>query len=286
MDVRAFFDPATYTVTYLAFDPETRDAVLIDPLLDFDRSTWRISTASADGVREFIGERSLNLRWILETHAHADHMSGMQTFVDHFGAPTAIGSKIIMVQELFGGAFNMPGLKTDGSQWNELVDDGQVLDAGSLSIAAVHTPGHTPACTSYLIGDAVFTGDALFMPDFGTGRCDFPKGSAETLYDSVTQKLYTLPDATRVFVGHDYSPGGREVAWETSIGASKESNILLRANTSRADFVRFRSERDKTLPPPDLILQSLQVNINAGRLPEPEENGHRYLKMPLNFLGS
>lgn len=285
MNTRAFFDPDTSSLTYVVWDPQTRDAVVIDPVLDFERNTWRILTHSVDAVSEFAREHSLRVRWVLDTHVHADHLTGMAVLKERFGAPTAIGAHITEVQSVFAGAYNLKPFPVDGSQWDQLLVDGQVLDAGSLKVEALHTPGHTPACLSYRIGDALFGGDTLFMPDYGTGRCDFPKGSAEAMYDSV-RRLYELPDATRVFVGHDYQPGGREIAWETTIGESKASNIQLSASTSRESYVAFRKERDKGLGAPGLILQSLQVNIAAGVLPEPEDNGRRYLRMPLGLLGS
>lgn len=285
MEVKAFFDPDTFTLTYVVYDPGSLDAVVIDPVLDLDLLTWRTSTKSVDAVAAFIDERSLQVRWILDTHAHADHLSGMATLEERFGAPSAIGEHIVTVQRMFRDIYNLEGFCADGHQFDKLLADGEVLQGGSLSIRALHTPGHTPACMSYVIDDAVFTGDALFMPDYGTGRCDFPAGSAEALYDSVMDKLYELPPATRVFVGHDYLPGGRPLAYETTIGVSRESNVQLRAGITKADFVRFRQERDATLAPPRLILQSLQVNIDAGRLPAPEPNGTRYLKIPIDFLG-
>jgi glyoxylase-like metal-dependent hydrolase (beta-lactamase superfamily II) len=286
MQVKAFFDAPTYTLTYVAFDPATRDAVIIDPVLDFDPLTWRTSTSSVDQVQEFVRENSLQVRWVLDTHAHADHLTGMRVAAERFGAPSAIGKEITFVQDFFAGVYNLEGqVHTDGRQFDKLLEDGEVLDAGGLSIKALHTPGHTPACLSYQIGDTVFTGDALFMPDYGTGRCDFPNGSAEALYESVTGKLYKLDPATRVFVGHDYLPDGRPLAFETTIGESMERNVQLRAGTTKADFIQFRNDRDKTLAPPKLILQSLQVNIDAGKLPEPESNGLVYFKMPVNFLG-
>ncbi len=285
METRAFIDADTFTLTYVVFDPASRDAVVLDPVMDLDTSTWRTSSRSADEVARFVAERSLKVRWVLDTHAHADHLSGMDLLKQKFGAPTAIGARITQVQDMFRNLYNMRELPADGSQWDELLDDGQQLDAGSFTVEAIATPGHTPACLTYKIGDAVYTGDALFMPDYGTGRCDFPAGSAEELYRSVHDRLYKLPDATRVFVGHDYQPGGRALAFETTIGASKRGNIQLRADTSKEDFVSFRRERDATLRAPRLILPSLQINIAAGRLPEPEANGKRYLKLPLNHLG-
>jgi glyoxylase-like metal-dependent hydrolase (beta-lactamase superfamily II) len=286
MTVKAFFDPATYTLTYVVFDADTRDAVVIDPVLDFDPHSGGTSTASSEVVAAFIDEAGLTVRGVLETHAHADHLSGSQFFIEKYGAPSVIGAAITEVQEVFAGVFGLgDDFAKDGSQFDRLLGDGEVFAAGSLKVRAIHTPGHTPACVSYHIGDALFTGDALFMPDFGTGRCDFPKGSAEDLYTSVHDKLYALPDETRVFVGHDYQPGGRALAYETTIGKSKAQNKQLQGDTSREDFVRFRTERDAVLSAPRLILQSVQVNIDAGRLPAPGPNGLRYLKIPLNALG-
>ncbi|MEZ4265941.1 MAG: MBL fold metallo-hydrolase [Myxococcota bacterium] len=280
MQIKAFFDPDTSSLTYVVWDADTRDAVVIDPVLDFERTSWSIQTHSADAVSEFAREHSLRVRWVLDTHAHADHLSGMAVLKKRFGAPTAIGAQITKVQSVFAGAFNLKELPTDGRQWDVLLTDGQVLDAGALKVEALHTPGHTPACISYRIGDALFSGDTLFMPDYGTGRCDFPQGSAAAMFDSVS-RLYRLPDSTRVFVGHDYMPGGRELAWETTIGASKARNIQLSAETSREAYIAFRAGRDQTLAAPALLLQSLQVNIAAGELPAPEDNGTRYLRMPL-----
>lgn len=286
MQTKAFFDPQTYTLTYVVHDPATKDAVVIDPVLDLDPLAWRTSTRSADAVRQYVSDKGLNVTYILDTHAHADHLSGMEVLREAYGAPTAIGKDITIVQDTFAQAYNLKDFPADGRQWDTLLSDGATLSAGSVEVKALHTPGHTPACMTYKIGDAVFTGDALFMPDYGTGRCDFPAGSATDLYASITKKLYTLPDSTRVFVGHDYQPGGRELAYETTIGASKEGNIRLSAATAESDFVARREARDRELSAPKLILQSLQVNIDAGRLPEPEDNGRRYFKIPMNLLGS
>lgn len=285
MNLKSFFDKDTYTMTYVVSDPESRDAIVIDPVLDFDPLRWRTSRTSVDALVSYIRGANLRVRYILDTHAHADHLSGMEAVREIFEAPTAIGKNITVVQKAFAKMFNLPSIATDGRQWSTLLDDNDVLDAGSIRIRALHTPGHTPACMSYLVGDRVFTGDALFMPDYGTGRCDFPNGSATDLYTSVTQKLYTLPDSTRVLVGHDYLPGGRELQYETTIGESKKNNFRLPADKLQEDFVREREARDAELAPPHLILQSLQVNIDAGRLPTPEADGERYLKMPLNRLG-
>lgn len=283
MEIQSFYDPATYTLTFAVFDRQTKDAVVIDPVLDFDPIAASTSTESVQKLAGFLRENGLKLHYVLETHAHADHLSSSQWLKKHFGAKVAIGRRITDVQETFKGVFDLDSaFKTDGSQFDRLLADGEVIEAGSLSIQVIATPGHTPACLSFKIEDALFTGDALFTEDYGTGRCDFPRGSAEDLYDSV-QKLYKLPDATRVFVGHDYQPGGREVRWETSIGRSKEQNLQLRASTSKPAFVAARQKRDATLAPPRLLFQSVQVNIDAGRLPKPHANGLRYLAVPVNL---
>jgi glyoxylase-like metal-dependent hydrolase (beta-lactamase superfamily II) len=282
-EVKAFFDEQTSTLTYVVWDASTRDALVIDPVLDFDPGgafTW---TRSVDEVSAFLRDNELSLRWVLETHAHADHLSGSQILRRRFGAGVVIGERIVEVQETFKNVFDLGAdFATDGSQFDRLVADGETLGAGSLRVEVIATPGHTPACVSYRIGDTVFTGDALFMDDYGTGRTDFPKGSASDLWESV-QRLYRLPDETRVFVGHDYKPGGRELRWETTIGISKKNNPQLKADTSRDEFVRFRNERDAKLSPPKLLFPSVQVNVNAGRLPAARNNGIRYLSAPLNF---
>ena len=283
--VKAFFDPATYTLTYVAYDEATRDAVIIDPVLDYDPFASQTSADSADELIAWVKENKLNVHYILETHAHADHLSSSQLLRTRLEAPVAIGESIRIVQETFKNVFDLPDLAIDGSQFDKLIADGEVLEAGSLKVQAIATPGHTPACMTFKIDDAIFTGDALFMPDYGTGRCDFPRGSAEDLYHSVHEKLYELPDETRVFVGHDYQPGGRELAYETTIGESKKSNKQLTAETSKEQFVKFRSERDATLRPPKLIFQSVQVNIDAGHIPKPHGNEIRYLRLPLNLFG-
>jgi glyoxylase-like metal-dependent hydrolase (beta-lactamase superfamily II) len=282
--VKALFDKRTQTLTYVVFDAATRDAVVIDPVLDYEPVGTFTFTESADAVTAFVRQAELRLHYVLETHAHADHLSGSQLLARRFGARVVIGKRITEVQATFKHIFDLPStFATDGSQFDLLLDEGAVLQAGSLSIRALATPGHTPACLSYLVGDAVFTGDALFMPDYGTGRCDFPEGSADALFDSV-QKLYRLPEATRVFIGHDYQPNGREVRWETTIGDSKRHNVQLSERTTRAEFVRFRQGRDAQLAAPRLLFQSVQVNADAGRLPTPHDNGIRYLRLPLNFL--
>lgn len=281
MKVKTLYDQRTFTLTHVVWDEATKDAVIIDPVLDYEpigSFTW---AESVDEVTEFVKREGLKPRWLLETHAHADHLSGSQVLKKRFGAGVVIGENIRVVQETFKPIFDLPELPTDGSQFDRLVKDGETLEAGSLRVQVIGTPGHTPACVSYLVGDAVFTGDALFMDDYGTGRCDFPRGSAETLYDSV-QKLYRLPDETRVFPGHDY-PEGREVRFETTIGASKRNNPQLRADTPKEEFVRFRKERDAKLKAPKLLFQSVQVNVDAGRLPPARASGLRCFNLPLNL---
>ncbi len=281
MQIQAFFDPDTFTLTYVVFDAASRDAVVIDPVLDYDVLASRTSTRSVDRIAAFVRERELRLHQVLETHAHADHLSGSQWLKQHFGAGVAIGEHIREVQDTFRVALDLPQLASDGRQFDRLLADGDVLVFGTLAIETIATPGHTPACVTYKIGDALFTGDALFLHDYGTGRCDFPRGSAEALYDSI-QRLYALPDATRVFPGHDYQPGGREVAWETTIGRSKQENPQLRATTTKAEFVALRTARDRALAPPRLLYPSVQINIDGGRLPAPHANGKRYLTIPLS----
>jgi glyoxylase-like metal-dependent hydrolase (beta-lactamase superfamily II) len=282
--VEPFFDPQTYTLTYVVHDPDTRDAVIIDPVLDFDPASGTTSTSSVDKVIAYAVCEGLRVHYVLETHAHADHLSASQLLRRRFDARVAIGERIRVVQETFKPIFDLPPtFATDGSQFDRLIADGEKVRAGSLELEAIPTPGHTPACLSYRIGDAVFTGDALFTEDYGTGRTDFPRGSAEALYDSV-QRLYALPDETRVFVGHDYQPGGRAVRWETTIGASKSQNPQLAARTSRKQFVAMRTSRDATLAAPRLLFPSVRVNIDAGRLPAPHANGNRYLVIPFNVL--
>ncbi|MCO4772561.1 MAG: MBL fold metallo-hydrolase [Deltaproteobacteria bacterium] len=281
MEIDTFFDERTWTLTYVVWDEATRDAVIIDPVLDFDPSNGRTWTDSVSEVLAFVKDKDLRVHWLLETHAHADHLSGSQELKNALGAKVGISSGITAVQQVFKGVFDFEGMPTDGSQFDRLLGDGETISAGSLDVKVIHTPGHTPACASFLVDDAVFTGDAIFMPDSGTGRCDFPAGSAEDLYESVHDKLYALPDDTRVFVGHDYQPGGRDLAFETTIAAEKTGNIQLQGDTPRAQFVEFRTKRDAGLNAPKLLFPAVQVNIQAGHLPEPAENGTRYLKIPL-----
>jgi glyoxylase-like metal-dependent hydrolase (beta-lactamase superfamily II) len=286
VNIEAFFDPRTSTLTYVVSDPATRDAVVIDPVLDYEPVGSLVSAESVDRVAAYLERERLTLRAILETHAHADHLSGSQALRARFpGAVVAIGDRIREVQGVFKEIFDLGDtFVADGHQFDRLLADDELFRAGSLEVRVIATPGHTPACVSYLVGDAVFTGDALFMPDYGTGRCDFPRGSAEAMYHSVVTRLYTLPDATRVFVGHDYQPGGRAVAYESTIGAEKQHNVQLPEGRSEAEFVAFRTGRDAGLAPPKLLYQSLQVNIAAGHLPAPERPGApAYLKIPLRL---
>ena len=286
MHIEAFYDDATSTLTYLVYDPDTRDAVVIDPVLDYDPAASTVSHDSLDRVSARVAELELELGMILETHAHADHLSGSQELKRRFPqAALAIGSKITVVQETFKEVFDLPAdFPTDGRQFDRLLEDGEIVEVGSLAFEVRHTPGHTPACACYLFEDALFTGDTMFMPDMGTGRCDFPAGDAEDLYTSITERIYTLPDATRVFVGHDYQPGGRALAYETTVAAQKQGNKQLPADRSRADFVEFRTTRDAGLSTPKLLFQSVQVNVNAGSLPDPASNERRYLKIPINVF--
>jgi glyoxylase-like metal-dependent hydrolase (beta-lactamase superfamily II) len=285
MKIEAKYHPDTATLTYIVWDEATKDAVIIDPVLDYNPIGSKTDVLSVRDVLAFVERNGLNVHYILETHAHADHITGAQALKKVLGAKTAIGEHIRAVQETFKPVFGFgDDFATDGSQFDELLTDGQVLEAGSLKLEVIHTPGHTPACLTFKVEDALFTGDALFMPDSGTGRCDFPKGDAENLYDAVTNKLYKLPDATRVFVGHDYQPGGRALAYETTIGASKAANIQLKAETSKEDFVKFRKARDKSLAAPRLLFQSVSLNIAAGKMPNEDENGIRRMNMPINLF--
>lgn len=281
MNVVPFYDPRTFTLTYVVY--EGNDAIVIDPVLDYDPLSSTTSTESLQKVTAFLEEKKLKLHLVLETHAHADHLSGSQYLKKRYGANVVIGHRITEVQSTFKSVFNLdPDFPVDGRQFDKLVKEGDTLRAGALEIGVIETPGHTPACVSYKVDDAVFTGDALFTEDYGTGRCDFPMGSADDLYASVHEKLYDLPDATRVFVGHDYQPDGREVRWETTIGLSKSANVQLKKETPKSDFVRFRNERDARLAAPKLLYPSVQINIDAGRLPKPAANGTRYLHIPLD----
>jgi len=283
MKIQEFFDPTTFTLTYLVWDEKSRDAVVIDPVLDYDPASSKVSESLLRHVMALIEAQDLKVHFLLETHAHADHLSGSQHLKARYPqAQVAIGATITEVQKIFKPIFDLPEtFPTDGRQFDRLLKDNEVVGAGSLQFEVRSTPGHTPACSSYLFGDAVFTGDALFMPDYGVGRCDFPAGSAERLYDSVTRRLYSLPDSTRVFTGHDYLPNGRPLRFQSTIGEEKSLNIHLNARTTQAEFIAFRTARDKTLSAPKLLLPSVQINIDAGNLPGSRKNGVRYLSIPL-----
>lgn len=282
--IREFFDKNTWTLTYVVWNKRTQDAIVIDPVLDYDPAASKTSEDSAKAVVEFLRSNDLKLHFILETHAHADHLSGSQIIKREFpNAHIAIGERITKVQEVFKGVFGLPeDFKTDGSQFDRLLKDGEEFHAGSLKIKTIFTPGHTPACASYYVDGNVFVGDALFMPDYGTGRCDFPAGSAVDLYHSVHGRLYELPDDTKVFTGHDYLPNGRPLKFMTTIADEKQTNIQIKSSTSLEDFVRFRNERDRTLATPKLLLPSVQVNIDAGHLPKTDKDGKRYLRIPIS----
>lgn len=282
--VTAFFDEATFTVTYVVADANTGRAAIVDPLLDFDPSSGRTSTTSANDVIQFVNDNKLSVDWILETHVHADHLSGAPYIREHLGGKTAIGKDVTAVQDTFKGVFNLKDLATDGSQFDHLFADAETFSVGGIDGHVIATPGHTPACVTYVIGDAAFVGDTLFMPDFGTARTDFPDGSAASLYTSI-RKILALPDATRLFMCHDYKAPGRDVyAWETSVAEQRANNIHINDSVSQDEFVAMREGRDSQLGMPRLILPSLQVNLRAGRLPEPEDNDIRYLKIPLDAV--
>lgn len=285
--VKAFFDDDSHTFSYVVTDPETLHCAIIDSVLDYDAASATTSTTHADEIIGYIQNNSLKVEWILETHVHADHLTASQYLKSQLGGKIAMSEKIAVVQETFSAIYHLD-IKYFNSQqiFDHLFKDNESFKIGQLEAYNIPTPGHTPACLSYVIGDAVFIGDTLFMPDYGTARCDFPKGSADQLFDSI-QKLYQLPEQTRVFLCHDYKPEGREeYICETSIQAQKQSNIHLNANTRKQEFVRKRQERDATLSMPKLILPAIQVNMDAGRFPEPEANGIRYLKLPLNYFKS
>lgn len=281
--VRAFFHEPTFTVSYLVWDPRTKRGAVIDSVLDFDQKSGRTGSQSAQAILQAAAEEGVSIDWLLETHAHADHISAAPFLKKATGAPIVIGEHIKDVQSVFKGVFNLDYVTADGRPFDRLVGDGETLQLGDLSLQVLHTPGHTPACVSYVVGDALFVGDTIFMPDFGTARADFPGGDARTLYRSI-QKLFALPDATRVFLCHDYkAPGRDQYAWETTIGEERTKNVHL-AGKSEDEFVALREARDKTLEMPVLILPSIQVNIQAGELPPAEDNGVRYLKLPIDAL--
>ena len=282
-EVLSFFDTATHTVSYLVSDPATGAAAIIDSVLGYDAASGRTDFKAADQIIAAVSERRLTVAWIIESHVHADHLSAAPYLRAKLGGQVAIGAAISEVQRVFGDIFNVgDGFRSDGRQFDKLFQDGESYRLGSIEARAFHTPGHTPACMSHLIGDALFVGDTLFMPDFGTARCDFPGGDAGQLYDSI-QMLLALPAATRMFLCHDYKAPGRDCfAWETTVEEQKRDNIHLAGETSRDDFIAMRTARDASLSMPALILPSVQVNICAGDLPAAEDNGRQYLKIPLN----
>ena len=283
--VTGFFDETTNTISYIVSDPETGKCAVIDSLLDYDGASGRTSTTSADVLIAAVREAGLEVEWIIDTHVHADHLTAAPYVQTQLGGKTAIGDQISTVQKVFGEVFNEDHtFHTDGSQFDHLFTDGEAYTVGNLSARAIHTPGHTPACMSHLIGDAVFVGDTLFMPDFGSARCDFPGGDAGTLYDSI-QRLFTLPDDTRMFLCHDYKAPDRDhYQWETTVGEQRKSNKHVGGGVSREAFIEMREGRDAELSMPTLILPSVQVNMRAGHFPEPEANGTSYMKIPINAL--
>lgn len=283
-DVTPFFDPATNTWTYLVADPATGDAVIIDAVLDYEPKGAVVSHAGLERLLAAVQQRQLQLKYVMESHVHADHLAGGHWLRDKTGAPLVIGARISEVQREFAPRFGMDDLAADGRQFDMLLDDGAALRLGNLTIRVLHTPGHTPACVTYLIGDAAFVGDTMFMPDYGTARCDFPGGDAATLHASIA-KILALPPETRIFVGHDYLPAGRsEFACETTVAAQKAGNIHVHDGVAAADFIAMRRARDATLTPPQLILPSLQVNIAAGELPPADSKGRRFLRLPLQVI--
>ncbi|MDX1780543.1 MAG: MBL fold metallo-hydrolase [Thalassovita sp.] len=283
--VTAFFDEATNTISYVVQDPNSKSCAVIDSVLDFDYSSGRTDTKSADEVIEFVQKNDLKVEWLLESHVHADHLSAAPYIQERVGGKIGIGDRIKIVQDTFGKVFNEgTEFQRDGSQFDQLFVEGDSFHIGQLRGDVLHTPGHTPACLTYVIDDAAFVGDTLFMPDFGTARCDFPGGSSEVLYASI-QKILALPDDTRIFVGHDYkAPGRDEYAWETTVGEQKAKNIHIGEGKSKDEFVEMRDSRDATLAMPKLIIPSLQVNMRAGQMPPADEQGDVFLKVPVNKL--
>ena len=282
--VQAFFDNATNTVSYIVHDPATKKAAIIDPVLDFTARNGRITTISSDALLAAAKDQGLEIVYLLETHAHADHLSAAHHLREVTGAPVVIGAHITQVQTIFGALFEADDVTHDGAAFDRLVQEGDTLPLGNMSIDVLYTPGHTPACVTYVIGDAAFVGDTMFMPDYGTARADFPGGSAHALYGSV-RKILDLPPETRIFVGHDYLPEGRsEFAWETTVARQRAHNVHVHDGISEAEFIAMRTARDKTLEAPQLILPSLQVNIRAGALPPASPGGHVYLRLPVNAI--
>ena len=284
-EIVSFFDPATFTVTYVVHDPATHEAAIVDSVLDFDPSSGRTKTASADAVIDYVTSNNLKVMWLLETHAHADHFSAAPYLQEKLGGKIAIGEQITTVQNVFGKLFNAgTEFARDGSQFDALLKDGDTFTIGSLPVTVMHVPGHTPACIAYVVGDAVFVGDTMFMPDYGTARADFPGGDARTLFRSL-RRILSLPAETRLFMCHDYLPKGRtEYVWETTVAAERAGNVHAHDGITEDEFVAMREARDATLDMPRLILPSVQVNMRAGHLPPPDDNGVVYLKLPVNAV--
>jgi glyoxylase-like metal-dependent hydrolase (beta-lactamase superfamily II) len=281
--VKGFFDKRTFSIQYVVADPESRKCAIIDPVLDFDEKSGSTATHNADAILDYVREQGFEVEWILDTHPHADHFSAARYLKEKTGAPTAIGEKVVEVQKLWKGFYNWPDFPADGSQWDKLFAEGETFTVGTIPARVLFSPGHTLASITYVIGDAAFVHDTLFMPDSGTARADFPGGSATRLWQSI-QEILALPDETRIFTGHDYQPGGREPRWESTVAEQKAANTHMSKCATEAEYVEVREARDRTLPMPKLILHALQVNMNGGRLPEPEANGKRYLKFPLDVL--
>ena len=282
--VKTFFDDSTNNASHVVRDPDSDACAIIDSVLDFDLASGQTSTKAADSIAAYIREEELRVDWILETHVHADHLSAGPYLKETLGGQTGVGAHITAVQETFAGVFNAGSdFATDGSQFDHLFADGETISIGVLEGHVMHTPGHTPACVSYVFGDAVFVGDTLFMPDFGTARCDFPGGDAKALFASI-HKVLALPPETRLFMCHDYMPNGRDVMWETTVATEKADNLHVRDGVNEAEFVKMRTARDAKLDMPGLILPSVQVNMRAGHMPPPEANGLTYLKLPVDAL--
>lgn len=281
--VKGFFDKRTFSIQYVVADPESRKCAIIDPVLDFDEKSGSTATHNADAILDYVREQGFEVECILDTHPHADHFSAARYLKEKTGAPTAIGEKVIEVQKLWKGFYNWPDFPADGSQWDKLFAEGETFTVGTVPARVLFSPGHTLASITYVIGDAAFVHDTLFMPDSGTARADFPGGSATRLWQSI-QEILALPDETRIFTGHDYQPGGREPRWESTVAEQKAANTHMSKCATEEEYVEVREARDRTLPMPKLILHALQVNMNGGRLPEPEANGKRYLKFPLDVL--
>ncbi len=283
-EVKAFFDEDSNTISYVVKDPTSNACAVIDSVMDFDYAAGRTGFEGADEIIKYIKDNDLDLQWLIETHVHADHLSAAPYIQQKLGGKIGVGENIRIVQDVFGKIFNEgTEFQRDGSQFDALFKDGDTYKVGNMDVRVIHTPGHTPACMTHVMGDAAFVGDTLFMPDAGSARADFPGGDAGTLYDSI-MKIFELPDETRLFMCHDYGPNGRDIQWETTVGEEKEHNIHVGRGKTREDFIRFRTERDAQLDMPRLIIPSIQVNMRAGHMPEPEDNGTVYLKTPINVL--